>query len=144
MNELSRAKRFIHEALLGDPDLASLVGERVCADVAPQGTAWPVVIFAALSGPDINGSGGVRVMTRPLFLVRGVTEGGGQTLAEQIADRIDIALQAASGRAGDGAYVAGVLREDTFEMVEEAAGKILRHLGGRYRVDIHTREEAPA
>lgn len=138
MNELSRVKRFIHATLVDYPPVSTLVGDRIFADLQPQPATWPAVVFGILSSPDTSANGGTRVLTRPLVLVRGVTEGHGQEMAEQIADAIDDALQAASGHAvGAGAYIAGILREDAFDMVEESEGKVYRHLGGRYRVSIH-------
>lgn len=138
MNEISRVKRFIHAALVDSLPVTALVGERIFADVQPQPAEWPAVVFGVLSSPDTTANGGTRVVTRPLVLVRAITEGHGQEMAEQLADAIDDALQAAVGQvAGYGAYVAGVVREDAFDMVEESEGKIYRHLGGRYRVAIH-------
>lgn len=137
MNEVSRCRRFIYDALTADPDLAALVGTRIYADVAPE-PSWPAVVFGTISpGVDTTANGGTRVLTNPLFLVRGISEGHGQTTLEQIADRIDAALQAAFGRVGEDAYVAGIVRESTHDMPEMAEGKLLRHLGGRYRVHVH-------
>lgn len=135
MNEIARANAFIAAKLLADTQLTTLVGQRVFAHPAPPETDWPVVTFVPLSGPDTTATGGTRVLTRPLYLVRGIDKGGAYPSA--IADRIDAVLQAAAGPAGSDAYVAGIVRENAFEWSEEQQGTVYRHLGGRYRVNIH-------
>lgn len=138
MNELDRVHRFIVAKLSADVQLAALVGTRIYLGIVPQvETHWPVVLFAPISGADTTANGGVRVLARPLYIVRGVTQGESTSDLATIADRIDAVLQGAKGDAGSDAYIAGIVRDQTYQFTEVVNGQIYRHLGGQYRVHIH-------
>lgn len=142
MNELDRAAQFLAARLGGDATLAGYVGGRIYQDLAPATASWPVVTFAPLSAPDTSANGATRVLTRILYLIKGITLDD-LPQAAAIADRLDALLQGASGPAGSDGYVAGVARESGFSYTELAeGGGIYRHLGGQYRVHIHARTAA--
>lgn len=137
MNELARAKKFLYDKLTGDATLTSLVGSRVYDHPGPaNNTTWPIVTYAFLGGPDTIANGGVRVLSSTLFVVRAIEKGGRVPAAE--ADAIDNAIDNQQGPVGGDAYVAYCLRESTFDLTEDTEGVTYRHLGGRYRIDVHS------
>lgn len=140
MNELAYAAKFIVSALAANTTLNTAVGGRIYEHPGPPSSSWPIITFSVLSAPDTTGNGATRVLTRPLYLIRAIEHGG--AVPYSLADLIDSVLQGANGEVEDDAnnvvaYVAGIIRESAYQMDEESQGEVYRHLGGRYRVNIH-------
>lgn len=135
-SELIGTDDLIRDLLAADATLTTaLGGTKIYADQAPQGTAFPYVILAFLSSPDTEVVGGYRVHTRPLYLVKAVTEGNSWSTAGTIADRIDDVLQQAAGtRPAQGIEVQSIVREGIVRYIETPPqGQPIRHYGGQYR-----------
>ena len=134
--EILAAKQFITAKLTADTALGSAVSTRIYDSVAPQGAAWPFVVFQNQSGGgnDVAAMGALRIMTDSLFLVKGIEKSSSfMGNLKTIATRIDAALHGTSGTATDGTVIACV-RERAFEMIETTDGVQYRHLGGIYRI----------
>lgn len=136
-SELIATDDLIRDLLVADSALATaLGGNKVWADVAPQGTAFPYVILAFLSSPDMDVVGGARVFTQPLYLVKAVTTDHSWAKAGVIANRIDAVLQQASGTVvAQGVEIQSIVRESIIRYTEVPTGtsQIIRHYGGQYR-----------
>lgn len=134
MSQSAATDRWLYGVLSSDGALLALVGTRVYADLAPDGTQLPVVIYQMQSARDRMMVGSTRIWSDQLYLVRGIAETpayGGDLLT--IADRIDVVLHAASGSTVEGT-VFECVREREFRMVETINGRQYRHLGGVYRI----------
>lgn len=133
MNELTRAERWLYRRLTGDARLAELVGGRVYGHTADPEAAYPLVVFFPTGGHDTRVVGGMRVMSRETFAVKVIGRGASLAPLEEIADRIDAALQGAAG-AVPGLEIASCVRERAFAYAETDGGEEYRHLGGYYRL----------
>lgn len=137
LHELRGVDSFIYSRLTGDAALFAIIGTKVYTRPAPQGTTVPYVIATFLSSPDRTALGpGIRIMTRPLYLVRCVTTDPNTLVANQIADRIDAALMGADGSvAAEGIFIGKVQREEPvrYEETTPDSAIIFQHTGGRYR-----------
>lgn len=132
MADTALVERWLYITLAADAALGSVVSTRIYANVAPQSSALPCVVFQQQAGRDIMGSGPIRYMSTMLYTVRVIGETGSFSTIEAPADRIDAVLHAASGTATGGTVVACV-REQPFSLVESTDGRTFRHLGGIYR-----------
>lgn len=133
MIELPRIEQWLYATLSADAELVALVGSRIHAYEAPQGTAMPFVIYSYQGGHDVRGVGPGRIMVSALYQVKVVGQGTSVVGLAPIADRLDALLQAASGTVTDGAVWACV-REQPLAYPETDNGVQYRHLGGLYRV----------
>jgi len=136
-HELRGVDRFIVSRLTADATLTSLVGTKVFVNRVPPNTAAPWVLATFLSSPDRNALGpSIRILTRPLYLVRAVTIDTNTSVGDQIADRIDEVLCGADGGVtGQGIWIGKVEREEPvyYNDPPTAAGIIHTNIGGRYR-----------
>lgn len=138
MNELIGVHRFLYQRLACDPELAGLVGERIYEErKAPQGAAYPLVLFNVQSATDLLGAGAARLWMDAVVQVKAV---GPQATSElsPIADRLDALLHVAEPvvvSLGETRYqIHGSHRERAIKYDEVVAGQVYLHLGGLYRV----------
>jgi hypothetical protein len=137
MNELARIERWIYSALSGDAQLTGVVATRIYHDWAPEGAAYPFVIFNFQVGEDTNGLGTCRILTRALYQVKIV----GRELndnARLVADRIDdvIAKAVRAQHPEDDSLKFSGYRESPISYTEpnRDSSRFFRHLGGLYRI----------
>ncbi len=133
MAEGAVVDRWLYGKLFGDATLMALI-TGVYSYPAPVGKPLPYVVFQEQAVRDVRGVGPARIGIDGTWLVRGVAEttSFGGTL-EQIANRIDVLLQAASGSASGG-VVWACARVRAFRMVESTANGQYRHMGGIYQI----------
>jgi hypothetical protein len=136
--ETAVADTFIYQRLAADGTLAALIGgtaaPRIYADMAPQGAAYPCVIFQSQAMTDTRGVGTVRVWADLIYVVKAVDKvasyGGALGSA---AARISAVLHGAGGTAGGGTVI-GAIRERIFRLPEVTDGVRYSHLGCVFRV----------
>lgn len=133
MIELPRIEQWLHSLLSADTELATQVGARIYAYIAPQCAAMPYVILSHQGGHDVRGVGPGRIMVSAMYQVKVVGPAANMAALVTAADRLDTLLQAASGAVTDGAVWACV-REQPLAYVEVDSGAQYRHLGGLYRI----------
>jgi hypothetical protein len=133
MIEVARGLLWIYEKLANDATLAGLVDDRIYDGIAPEGAAFPYVIYNFQAGADTVVVGAARVLNSGLYLVKAVAETQSYSGPAEIADRIDDLLQAASGAADDG-LILGANREQPIMYVEAVDTIQFRHVGGLYRI----------
>jgi hypothetical protein len=134
MSETVVADTWLYGRLAGDAELMSGV-TGVFADVAPEGTAFPFVVFSFQSGRDTVGLGGTRIFTGATYQVKVISDKPSYGAIKALANRIDAVLHQASGAVADGTVISSV-REEPVRYTETTAGKQFRHLGGLYRLQV--------
>lgn len=143
MNELIGVHRFLYQRLACDPELAGLVGKRIYEREAPQGAAYPLVLFKVQAATDLLGAGAARLWMNAVVQVKAVGPGATSELSP-IADRLDALLHVAEPAVvslGETRYqIHGSHRERTIDYPEVVAGQVYLHLGGLYRVFCSVRE----
>jgi hypothetical protein len=126
------AEQFILAALSAAPAVA---GGRIYQGIAPQGSAFPYVVYQFQGGADLDTLRVVRVWADLVYLVKAVTNASGFAPVRAIANEVDARLHGASGAATDG-YVDACVREQPFQLTEADGGVNYRHLGGVYRLKV--------
>lgn len=139
VNEAKYAADFIYDLLAAHQGIIDTVSDRIFRLIAPPNAILPYVTFTFISSVDKNAIGArKRLFTRPIYLVKAVTEGTDERPGDLIATHIDNALMGQNDLVGtDGVVKLGVFREGIVEYVEEEQGIQYRHIGGNYRVFVH-------
>lgn len=127
------AERWLYERLAADPVLAAY---GIHTDLAPQNTPMPYLIIQNQApGNDLNGLGGRRIKTDPVYVVKAVTAGESYAPLADLAARIDAQLHRQRGDVAGGRVLACV-REQPFRLAQFDTSKHYRHLGGIYRLQV--------
>ena len=143
-SEVVRIESWLSSRLLGDTGSSGLFGivnGRIYPYLIPQGVVaaggHPAVVYSFQAGRDVQGLGTNRVMTRPLYLVKVISNGAPNAAAKSAADRIDERLTVAAS-AKDG-YAFSGRREQSISFVEvdEATKAQYWHVGGLYRIEAY-------
>jgi hypothetical protein len=145
MNELPAAENWLHDKLASDAEIASVVGGKIYKYALPQGLTnpYPLIIYSLASDSDFQGLGTVRILTRPLYLVKVISRGAPSSLVNLAADRIDEIIGKTTkdtfvSTAGD-MFAVSSRREAAVQFMERdptVAGTIYFHLGGLYRLEL--------
>lgn len=143
MNELPAAENWLHDKLASDSEIASVVSARIYKYALPQSPIYPLVIYSLASDSDFQGLGTVRILTRPLYLVKVISKGSPSSLVNLAADRIDEIVGKTTkdtfvSTAGD-MFAVSSRREAAVQFMERdpaLAGNLYFHLGGLYRLEI--------
>lgn len=107
---------------------------RCYEDVAPQGAAWPYVVYSLVSAVDVNAIGG-RATVNELWTVKAVAQTNTYNTLRAIANGIDAALNRQRGTATTaGITIAACERTEEVRRTEVSEGLHYRHLGGIYRI----------
>jgi hypothetical protein len=135
MDETSYVAEWLYETLSEDVTLSGLVTGGVHEDPAPQGSAFPFLVFSLISALDVQVHNAMRIMVDSLWLVKAVDQNGSFSRTRTIMNRVDEILHRASGNLGD-AFIYSCVREESIRMTEVDDGKPYRHLGAQYRVHV--------
>lgn len=143
MNELPAAENWLHDRLASDPEIASIVLNRIYKYALPQSPIYPLITYSLASDSDFQGLGTVRILTRPLYLVKVISRGAPSSLVNLAADRIDEIVgrttkDTFTSTAGD-MFAVSSRREAAVQFMERdptVAGTIYFHLGGLYRLEL--------
>ena len=143
MNELPAAENWLHDKLAGDGEIASVVGARIYKYALPQSPIYPLVVYSLASDSDFQGLGTVRILTRPLYLVKVISRGAPSSLVNLAADRVDEIVGKTTkdtfiSTAGD-MFAVSSRREAAVQFMERdpaVAGTLYFHLGGLYRLEV--------
>lgn len=143
MNELPAAENWLHDKLAGDAEIASIVLDRIYKYALPQSPIYPLITYSLASDTDFQGLGTVRIITRPLYLVKVISKNAPSSLVNLAADRIDEIVGKTTkdtfiSTAGD-VFAVSSRREAAVQFTERdpsVAGTIYFHLGGLYRLEV--------
>jgi hypothetical protein len=128
--------RWLYQMLTNDVALQTLVQGKVFAYRAPEGTAFPYVLFQLQSSDLDSRIGETRLASRGRWVVKAVGKGSDFLPLRSIASRLDEVISGGSGLTMDGVIVACV-REQPLEMLESSdSGEDYGHLGGIYQITV--------
>lgn len=143
MNELPAAENWLHDKLVADTEIAAVVAARVYKYALPQSPIYPLIVYSLAADSDFQGLGTVRILTRPLYLVKVISKGSPSSLVNLAADRIDEIVgkttkDTFTSTAGD-MFAVSSRREAAVQFMERdpaVAGTLYFHLGGLYRLEV--------
>jgi hypothetical protein len=123
---------WLYTELTGDATLMALI-TGVYADIAPEGTALPYVVFSLQTARDRMTIEGNTILTGGTYIVKAITDEPSYATVATIMARVHTLLHQANGT-GAGGTVIECVRESVFHYVERVAetNKLYRHLGGLY------------
>lgn len=138
VDEIEQAKKWIYDSLSGNAEITAVVSTRIYSDYLPDPPAarvFPYVLYDYLGGADVDALGTGRLLAKPLFQVRLVTDGRPTTASRKAAKRIDDVLQVAVHQSS-GEFFFTSRREQTVNRPETdaATGQRYHNLGGLYRL----------
>ncbi len=129
--ETAAAARWVYSTLTGDSLITSAVADRVFAYRVPAGAAFPAIAFSFTAQQDTRVADG-RVLARLTLNVQAVNESDDLSSLRDLAGRIDVLLEGASGQNVDG-VVGFCARQKPIEFIERTdQGREFAHLGGLY------------
>ena len=128
---------WLASTLGGDATLLAAAPGGVHADVAPEGTASPWVVFFLVAAADASAVGAIRIMADLVYEVRVTGRDCGYAGLKTAANRIDALLHRATVTDADG-KVLGCRREEVIRFSEQDGDRVYRHLGGQYRIYAQT------
>lgn len=137
MNELPRIERWIYNALISDAQAAAVIADRVFSDQAPEGAAYPFVVFNFQFGEDVNGVGACRVLSKSTYQVKVIAREDDDN-TRLVADRIDevIGKAKAAQHPSDSSLKFSGRRQSPIRYTEPGrdSSRRFRHLGGLYEI----------
>jgi hypothetical protein len=134
MSEPWVVDRWLYQTLHGDTTLMALISG-VFADVAPPATVSPFLVYSLQDAIDVGTVNGLRIWTRATYQVRIVTDSESYGAIATAAGRVDTLLHRASGTVTGGVVISCV-RVEPFRYTELVSGKMYRHLGGFYEIQV--------
>lgn len=136
VHELTSAEAWLNATLSDDSTLLGYAPGGVFADLAPDGTATPYVIFTLQSpGADSLTMNVVRLLTNPLYQVVVVAESSKMTAIVNAASRLDDLLKRTAGTA-TGGDISSCYREQPVEKTQLINTVKWKSVGGLYRLQI--------
>jgi hypothetical protein len=146
-HELRAVDKFLTDNLRAETELTALIGdESFYSDVAPKGTPPPYVLHQFITGEDTNAIGAIRIFTKPLYLVKVVTEGESYKEAGiliTLVERAIVGKQQVITIDGIDWQIMGCHRERPIRFPQFFDGVRYNHLGGQYRIFVHKQRGAP-
>lgn len=133
--EQDAAAQWIYSTLHGDATLQALApgGIGVYEAIAPEGSAFPSIVFQILSGHDVMVVGATRIFSELVVLVKAIGKQSTFAALAPIVARVDQLLHKGSGSTSDG-QTWGSVREQPFRLAEVSNGIEFQSSGGLYRL----------
>lgn len=133
-------RRALYGKLSGDTTLNNLLGtpatgytKAIYHQEAPEGAAFPYVIFNRQSGMPTEAFTAPSVMENDVWLVKAVDKSSSADVAESVADRIKTLLNDAS-LSISGSTLIYLRRQSDVEYPEVSDGAAYKHCGSLYRL----------
>lgn len=138
MNELPHTIRAIFNQLSEDSGVTDLVENRIYYGMAGEGSEYPCVVFSHVAGTEGILADGTRFNTRPIFLIKAVSEGHSALLAARIANAVDKAIEPINREEtvdDDVVRIEGCIRQEPASMTERNrdSGVTYQHIGAYYQ-----------
>lgn len=131
--DIASVDQWIYDTFHSDLQLNTAVSGRIYGNLAPQGSAFPMVIFSFLGGSDKIQTFRTR-FTNAIYLVRAITHSSSINGIRSIADRVDELLAVPEqGVFVNDILISTVIREQPHERFDLENGVPTVYLGGFYR-----------
>jgi len=91
------ADEWLYDTLSANTTIAAAVGTRIYAELAPQGAAFPCIVFSALPSDDMMAVGAIRIWEDLEYNIRVIGQGESLSELQEVAAAIDDVLHAKSG-----------------------------------------------
>lgn len=136
------AERWLYNTLSLDATLSGLVNgffTELIPDhiVEASRDNEKYVVWSLRNARDVRALSAILIMSRLTYQVQVVAASQSGTALSVIAARINQLLDGQSGTATGGTIVC-CFREQPVGFIENWEGKVYRHLGGTYRIDVQT------
>lgn len=126
---------WLYDTLSADATILAAVGTRIYAEIAPQDSDLPCVVYSGRPVRDVMAVGAIRIWEALEYNIRAIGQYESFYPLQGVADAIDTALHAGAGAAGSGTgTVLTCTREQEIRYVEVDDGVQYRHLGGLYLI----------
>lgn len=133
---------FIVDRLKASGAITAIVGSgsaaRIYQDIAPQGAAFPRIVYASLAPRDVSAVGAIRIASSDEWLVKAVcqTAGYGDATLVALTDAINTQLHGDNGVSGAvvGGNIVHSYRKRPFRLAELNNGIHYRNKGGIYSI----------
>ncbi len=138
--ELPPAEQYLYVRLSGDAEMRALAPGGFRSEMLPDLPAGVAMLWTYQGSlPDVSAAQGVRVLTRPLYLVRAVLRTRDPNDLESAAARADALLHRGPIMTlPSGVIVRSCVRESPYSWMERIADVQWRYLGGYYRLQLFT------
>ena len=132
---VSLAEAWIFERLSTDGPLSDLLGSRIYAGIAPEGTPYPLLTYQGISGVDTTAPGMRRVLTEMTYDIHMATREGSIAALDPIAARVDALLHGQQAYLfASGAYTVACQRTAVVPTWGQVAGVQTRELVATYEI----------
>ena len=133
-NETWTIDSWLYSKLANDATLMALI-TGVFADVAPQDQAMPFLVYSLQEVGDVMSINGTRIMTAGTYDVRVTTDSESYSSIKMAVERVDTLLHKTSGTV-TGGLILSCVREAPVRYTELHQGRLYRHLGGLYSLQV--------
>lgn len=131
------AEQWLYSVLGTDSALLALATGGVYSTVAPQGAAYPLLIFAFLGGVDVQEFGPLRTMSRVNYGIKAYASTPSIVALDAIMARVDRLIQGHDPVTLVGGYVLGCQRMTPPQVLGVPdAGINYRQMAAIYRLDV--------
>lgn len=132
--DLARVEQWMYGVLAADATVASICGTRIYAEEAPQGSAFPLVLFAHIGNTDVVRAYGNGRLSKVIYIVRAVGLGSStQGALKTVADRFD-PLLLVQNVIVDGVRINYVQHDQHTSRKDSSEGVPVSYLGSYYLV----------
>ena len=123
------ADRWLYATLKNDTTLAAVIGARIYADIAPEGSIYPLAILSQVISLPVANWSADKVMNDEVWRVRLTTDKADYGAIETAAERIQTLLHKQTGTGVIGCTAEGITR---FSEIE--SGQVYKHLVLEFRI----------
>jgi hypothetical protein len=133
--ESLRIEKWLVSNLRDDEALIAAGNKGVNSGRIPSRSLFPRISFNLQSGGDTRGTGGKRLMSEPLYLIKAIQKGAVTESFQTLVERMDEIIQNKRSDTFEG-YVFSSVREQEINYVEPGADpeEFYKHVGGLYRI----------
>lgn len=135
LTSVAIAETWLFARLTTDPPLAALVGTRLFAGIAPEGTDYPLLTYQGATGADTTAPGMRRIITQMTYDVHMAVREASIAALDAIAARVDALLHGQQAyQFPSGAYTVACYRTALVPLAGQVAGVQTRELIASYTI----------
>lgn len=100
--------------------------------IAPEGQAFPYLVFQEMAAPRAYTMGG-RKIVQAVYAIKAMDQGDDQARATTLRDRVDALLTGQSLAVSGWTHMRSEM-EETFDLPDRVSGETYQQIGGRFRI----------